>query len=126
MLPFQRKLKPTVLDTVISHLVAQSSPLLAGGAYVPTFFGGMYAPSRKGADMPHDGTSAPPVISATLRRQAHAAQQLLEARVGAQRVEDGIDMKKRKPAAIALLVSPVKPLEDLVPSAQSQKHKSVC
>jgi len=43
-----------------------------------------------------------------------------------ERVEDGIDMKKRKPAAIALTVSPVKPLEDLVPPTQSQKHKSVC
>jgi plasmid stabilization system protein ParE len=61
-----------------------------------------------------------------LWQKIHAAQEGLEARVGAERVEDGIDMKKRKPAAIALLVSPVKPLEDLVPPTQSQKHKSVC
>jgi hypothetical protein len=65
------------------------------------------------------------VTSACLRREIHAAQQRLEPRVAAQRVEDGIDMKKRKPAAVVLLVSPVKPLENLVPPTQSQKHKSV-
>ena len=62
---------------------------------------------------PYDECPLP--ASATLRRQAHTAQQLSEPRVGAQWVEDRVDKKISKSAAITLLVSPVKPLEDLVP-----------
>jgi len=41
----------------------------AGGAYVPTFVGGMYAPRvrRRGADTPKNGTPAPPAEDATRR-----------------------------------------------------------
>jgi hypothetical protein len=39
------------------------NPSFLGGAYVPTLFVGMYAPGAMGADMPKNGTSAPPVWS---------------------------------------------------------------
>jgi len=72
---------------------ANYAPAFAGGAYVSTVFLGMYAPLRiqESADMPENGTSAPPPIRGGAAGRAEVQDQEIDQMVISLRNKWGIE-----------------------------------